>query len=90
MPGEGQALAKPNRSRIYTIYKISKIRSRICRIFKINKRGAGDCSSGVPDPERRKSRCSCPTEVMSARVLNGTARDRPSPYGEREAAFPGP
>ena len=35
--GEGLSLAKPNRSRIYKIYKIRKIRSRIYKIYRISK-----------------------------------------------------
>ena len=57
------------------------------RFTRFARLGAGDCSSGSPDPERRRIRRSCPTEGMRARVPQGTARDRPSPYDKRHVVF---
>ena len=75
--------------------------SRICTIYTICKSHV--CSSGSPDPERRKKKtlpgpvARGPSHATRAcervspaivRVPNGSARDRPTPYGDREAAPP--
>ena len=57
--------------------KISKIRSRICRIFKISRRGAGDCSFG--------SACSRMVQDPAILPYRGDARTCAPGHGEGQA-----
>ena len=84
-------------SRIYKISRISKIRSRICRIFKISKRGAGDCSSGAPAPGWCRIRRACPTEDARTceKISSGPTdleeigvQDYPRPNRQDQALLP--